>query len=407
MHRVTELLADRLVLVFTFSMSLKSWRDTGMLDRELALYRALAPSYATITLATYGDAEDQRILRDALPEDLRERFTVVCNDAGQTVIEFADALPQKVVDAVGADKSIVVKTNQMMGGEAAVRITQALRQAGKQVGLIARGGYLWTRFVTHEHGPHSEAANDAAAREKVLCQAADMVVGTTPDMIEDLSWRYGLNPAQTRVIPNFILTDRNPTEACEREKGLILYAGQLVPRKRVEVLIDAMTHLPDEYKPLLTLEIVGDGPERRNLMERAKRFGASVTFKSRLPHHELVERMHRCMVYAQASDLEGHPKTVIEAMGTGAAVIVADSPGLGLVVDHGSTGLRVPPDSEAFATAFGEMCNDLDWRDMLGATAARVTRARYALDAIVPLELDAHRLALSIGSSKTSLRAAG
>jgi hypothetical protein len=53
------------------------------------------------------------------------------------------------------------------------------------------------------------------------------------------------------------------------------------------------------------------------------------------------------------------------------------------------------------------MCNDLDWRDMLGATAARVTRARYALDAIVPLELDAHRLALSIGSSKTSLRAAG
>ena len=94
-------------------------------------------------------------------------------------------------------------------------------------------------------------------------------------------------------------------------------------------------------------------------------------------------------------------------MGTGAAVIVADSPGLGLVVDHGSTGLRVPTDCDALATAFGEMVNDVDWREMIGSAAARVTRARFALETIAPLELEAHRLALSLGHAKATLKVAG
>lgn len=404
---MNEVVADRLVLVFTFSVSLRIWRDSGMLDRELALYRAIAPNYGGITLVTYGDSEDEEILRSALPEAERSKFAVICNDTKLPILEYADKLPERVVSALAGDRTIVVKTNQMMGGEAGVKITQALRGAGKQVGLVARGGFLWTRFVTHEHGPHSEVASDAAAREKFLCQSADMIVGTTPDMVEDLAWRYGLNPAQTRVIPNYILTDREPTEASQREKGLILYAGQLVPRKRVDVLIDAMARLSDDFKPLLHLEIIGEGPERRSLEERARQFGASVEFKSRVSHHELMDRMHRCMVYAQASELEGHPKTVIEAMGTGATVIVAASPGLGLVVDHGSTGLRVPSDSDAFATAFGEVYNDPDWRDMLGSAAARVARSRYALDTITPPELESHRLALLVGRTRTGYRAAG
>lgn len=406
-HRVSEVLADRLVLVFTYGMTLKAWRDTGMLERELALYRAIAPEYGGIILVTYGDADETRILDENIPEDLRSRFSVIYNDSNQTQAQYAQALPERVTRALSDVSSVVVKTNQMMGGEVGVRITQAARSAGKRVGLVARGGFLWTRLVTHEHGPHSDAASDAASREEFLCRNADVVVGTTQEMIEDLSWRYGLNPALTRIIPNYVLTDRNPTEAVDREAGLILYAGQLIPVKRVDLLIDAMAQLTDDIKPLLRLEIVGEGPEYSALVERAKQNGARVEFKPRMPHRELMERMHKCMIYAQASEMEGHPKTVIEAMSTGAAVVVADSPGLGTVVDHGSTGVRVPADSDAFATAFGELLGDMDWRDMLGATASRVSRARYALESILPMEIESHRVALSVGSGTATLRAAG
>lgn len=402
--RLTTPLADSLVLVFTLGMSVKAWRATGMLEREWALYRALLPHYKRLVLVTYGGPEDQEILRELLTPEEASKVVLVCNHEKRGTLDYMIDMPARVRQALGDSKTVVIKTNQMMGGDAAVRLTDALREGGLTVGLIARGGYLWTRFVTYEHGPHSEAADDAAGREKLLCQAADVVVGTTPDMIEDLAWRYGLHPDRTRVIPNYVLTDEAPTTASEREKDLLLYAGQLVHRKRVHILIEAVAQLPGEMRERVRLEIVGDGPEKATLEALAARLEVKATFLPRMPHRELLQRMRRCTLYLQASDLEGHPKTVLEAMAAGGVVIVADAPGLGGVVDHGSTGLRVAGAADAFTNAISELLNDEDWRDLLGMTASRAVRARYGLEAILPQELDAHRLALAQAQARAQAR---
>lgn len=391
-------IADSLILVSTAGMSLKVWRDTGMLEREWALYERLLEHYGRIVVVTYGGSEDEDILR-TLPGD-QSRMHVEANTSKLPMHEYVDALPPRVLAVLHSSKSVVVKTNQMVGGETAIAIADSLRCAGKQVGLIARGGYLWSRFVTHEQGPDSDAAQVAAARERLVCQAADMVVGTTDDMVEDLAWRYGLNRSQTRVVPNYILGDVAPVEVCDRERGLLLYAGQLVKRKRVDLLIEAVAKLPEETRSRVTLEVIGEGAERKALEELAKQLGAPVVFKPRIPHRELLQRMARCTLYVQASAWEGHPKTVLEAMGTGAPVIVADAPGLGEVVDHGSTGLRVSGDADAFSNAMNELLGDEDWRELLGAAAARAMVMRLGLNAIVPQEIAVHKLALEFGQKK-------
>jgi hypothetical protein len=53
-----RLIEVRLVLFFTRGVSLKTWDDVGMLEREVALYRALRPNLRDITFVTYGDARD-------------------------------------------------------------------------------------------------------------------------------------------------------------------------------------------------------------------------------------------------------------------------------------------------------------------------------------------------------------
>lgn len=393
-------IADSLVLVFTPGISLKVWRDTGMIDREWALYERLLAHYGKIVVVSYGGAEDEAILR-TLPGDA-SRLAIVHNAARAPSLEYADSIPSRVLTALDGSSTVVVKTNQMAGGETAVRIVEAVRHAGKRAGLIARGGYLWSRFVTHEHGPHSDAADDASERERLLCQAADMVVGTTADMVEDLSWRYGLNPGRTKVIPNYILAEGDAVPACMREPGLLLYAGQLVRRKHVEILIDAVQMLPAETRARVSLEIVGEGDEQPALEEQARRLKVPAVFRPRIPHRDLLKRMGECAVYLQASDWEGHPKTVLEAMGAGAPVIVADAPGLGTVVQHGATGLRVARDAEAFSTAIHELINDEDWREMLGSAAARVTRDRLSLASILPQEVAVHQGALAWGSQRSA-----
>ena len=48
----------RLVLFFTHGVSLKTWEDVGMLEREVALYRWMQGHGVQVTFVTYGYASD-------------------------------------------------------------------------------------------------------------------------------------------------------------------------------------------------------------------------------------------------------------------------------------------------------------------------------------------------------------
>jgi len=146
---------------------------------------------------------------------------------------------------------------------------------------------------------------------------------------------------------------------------------------------------------------VGEGPEEDALRSLAARLGAPVRFERRVPHRELLARMRRCAVYAQASAYEGHPKTVIEAMCAGAPVVVAAAPGLDAPVETGVTGLCVPGDADSFAHAIGELLRDTDWSESLGSAAAASVRQRLGLAATVEREIEAARTAMAEGHSAT------
>ncbi len=402
-----DLIADALVVVFTYGVSLRTWSDTGGIARELALYEALASSYSVIVLCTYGGPGDAELLASALPASLHSKFRLVCNDQRVETSRYAAQLPALVRKAVGDGdaKRVIVKTNQMAGGHIASHIAQNLRSWGITTALVARGGYLWSRMTAYEHGPQSRQAREAGAIEAELCATADIVVGTTREMLDDLAWRYHLANDRLRLIPNYILVPENtlPDES-SRVPGLLLYAGQLVKRKRVDILIDAVAALDPEVRKDVSLEIIGDGPELESLGAQAATCGAPVLFRSRLPHAALMERMSQCSLYLQASEMEGHPKTVLEAMAAGAPVVVAATPGLAQVVTHGITGLRVGGDVESFSRAIHELLADPSWREILSTGAARTMRATLSLAVTVPKEQESHRAALARAATSTKLR---
>jgi hypothetical protein len=374
--------ADALVLTLTRGMSLGEWERLGLLEREWGLYERLAGHYRTIVVLSYGDEAAERAIAAGL-------------SPAPIVIAPADArdTPARVRAALGGAASVVVKTNQMDGVGPAIRVTRDLRAHGVCVGLVGRGGYLRSRFAADQFGPASRQAAEAAAEEHDLCAAADVIVGTTPEMAHALSWRYGVPFDRTRVIPNFVLVEGGAEGAGEREP-VVLYAGQLVARKRVHMLIEAMARLSPPNRQS-TLSIIGEGPEEGALRGLASELGVRAAFEKRIGHADLLRRMARASVYAQASSLEGHPKTVIEAMASGAAVVVTDAPGMGDVLTHGVTGLRVDSQAGAIADAVDLLLTDQAWREQLGNAAAHVAQERYGLGTILPRELEAHRMAIA------------
>jgi glycosyltransferase involved in cell wall biosynthesis len=393
------LIGDALVLVLSPGVTLRTWRDRGVLEREWSLYRDLLPHYAQLIVVSTGGRDEEDLLLSLVPGPYAARVKAVCDRDGAGSAVFARAVPAMVAGLLAQATHVLVKTDQMMSGAMAVSITDALRGRGKKVGLLARGGYLWTRFIAHEQGPHSQAAEASGQEERDLCQAADMVAGTTQRMVDDLAWRYNLDPARTVAIPNFVLIEHPGLSVTQREERLVLSAGALVARKRVKMLIDAAVALR-EIDSKARLEIIGEGPLKAELESYAKDHDAPVSFLGQIPHGQLLKRMSECQVYVQCSELEGHPKTVIEAMSCGAAVVVTDSPGQGGLIQHGVTGLRCQADPRELARIVAELLNDEDWRVVMGSSAQRITQSACGLPAILEQELEVQRRTLRYGQSR-------
>jgi len=407
-------IADALVLVLPSAVSLREWEATGVLGREMALYERLRPLYHSIVIVSHGGSSEVQAAASVAPW-----AAVVCNSEIERPQQYEESLPGRVVTALASAREIVVKTTTLTDGSMAVRILDALRSAevpGRRVGLLASGGRLSSRFTALEHGPNSLAACEAARHERELGRWADVVAGTTRDMLEDLAWRYELDPAAMMLVPNYVFGGgregasrglRSSEELAgavagsgsgdepERQPGLVLSAGRFTRRKRFDTLIRAIAGLPDSLREGVTLRLIGDGPEAPQLFMLAEELGVVCDFVPPLGHSEMLAQMSMCCVYAQASELEGHPRAVLGAMSTGAAVVVADTPGLGDAIQSGVTGLRVVGDAASFTHAIGALLADDDWRVILGAAASRMVRASYSLDVVVKQEIEAHRLTLA------------
>jgi len=79
--------------------------------------------------------------------------------------------------------------------------------------------------------------------------------------------------------------------------------------------------------------------------------------------------------------MEGCPVALLEAMAAGRACVATDVPGSRDVVEHGSSGLLVPPeDPGAMARALETLTRDPDLRGRLGAGARARIEARYTIE---------------------------
>jgi glycosyltransferase involved in cell wall biosynthesis len=89
-------------------------------------------------------------------------------------------------------------------------------------------------------------------------------------------------------------------------------------------------------------------------------------------------------VFVLSSISEGMPLSVLEAMASGKAIVTTQCGGIPEIVDHGKTGLLVPPsDSSALAEAIGDLLSDRSKAERLGANAQLKFQKEFTLDGMI------------------------
>lgn len=393
-------IADALVWLLPAGGTLSGYRAAGTLRREWALMQAMLDHYPRLIIASTGDETETTALDDVLPAHLRDCVHVVFEYEPEPNPITASALAEQVAEALGSARTVVCRASEVRGAFYTIDLVHDLRSRGFVVAFVARTTEAWTRFIAHETGPHAEEAVLSGTEEGTVCQLSDMLIGTTPVMVSDLAWRYTLDPRTTAVVSNYATPVSESETVKERIKGLLLYAGPLVARTRVDTLIEAVAMLHEAH-PDIRLEVLGNGPHLETLQALATELHAPVTFVTDATHERRIERMCVCDIFVHASALESQPLELIEAMSRGAPCVVADAPGLGEVVHHGVTGLRCAGDAQSFAHVIQEVLGDDDWRAMMGSSGARLAESSYGLAGVVEAEIMAHERAVAMATERT------
>jgi glycosyltransferase involved in cell wall biosynthesis len=184
-------------------------------------------------------------------------------------------------------------------------------------------------------------------------RAADGVVAVSHDLATHL-FRMGVESSKVRVIHDGVDRTLFATGNKARERGIlnlplekrvILFIGNLVPVKAIDVLLRAIAE-PALNKELFELVIVGHGPSRPTLELLARQLGVAsrVRFAGVLPQTELPRWYRAADLFVLPSHSEGVPNVLLEASACGTPWVASRVGGIPEIAHLGVSRL-VPPNA--------------------------------------------------------------
>ena len=236
------------------------------------------------------------------------------------------------------------------------------------------------------------------ARDVELRHAAH--VFTPSAYLRELALRWGVAADRVSVLPNPapVLPPELPArDELRRTLGLngatLAFAGRLTAQKSLGRALEAVAGADG-----VQLVIAGEGPDRKQLEERAAELGIAqrVRFLGAQPREQIVELFRAADAAILSSSWENFPHVVVEALAAGTPVLAMSVGGVAEVVRDGENGLLVPAgDTAALGEAVRRYFGDESLRERLrGAAAGSV--ARYAPERVLgELEETLRRVALA------------
>ena len=205
-------------------------------------------------------------------------------------------------------------------------------------------------------------------------RSVDCVICQSNSMADEVTRGAPVKRERVRVIYNPVVRGKNANAGrSDREDKLrFLAVGRLAPEKRLELVIRAFAILKRKHSNA-TLTIVGDGPCRDWLEELATVEGISAAVEFTGFQEDPTAWMLHSTALVMASEYEGLPNAVLEALAIGLPVVACDCPGgireiaetttrLTLVEEATPAALARAMEETALRSAMQESPSDAFWQ---------------------------------------------
>lgn len=167
------------------------------------------------------------------------------------------------------------------------------------------------------------------------------------------------------------------------EAPIVGTVGRMVERKGYYDLLEAWPIVLHNY-PDAHLLIVGDGPERNGLTERARALGIADTVHLPGTRDDVPALLDLMDVFAFPSHFEGLSGALLEAMAVGVPIVTTPIDGNSELVTDGESGVYVPvSDPVSLGLRIVELLSDPARGRELGERASTVATDQFTLDRMI------------------------
>ena len=300
----------KIVLLLTYGVSLKTWFETGLLERELSYYQYLYKKFGIkTTVISYGNESDYLFLKKA-------KFKFI------KIIPIYSILPYNKVRLFRFFQSFfiffkiqkyinefdTIKTNQIWGSWVLLYPKFFLKKK-----ILIRGGY--------------EPFKNSINNDKYLIRLifwinsliayllANRVIVTTQEIKNFIKTKFFFINKKITVIPNFIYINTFKILNLERLDKRILFVGRNSDEKNLDIILNALKNSQ------LTLDIIGKGFNKKLISKWKKKYNFRINYLGVIKNFNLSFIYNKYKVLILISKYEGNPKTILEAMASGCLIL--------------------------------------------------------------------------------------
>ena len=180
---------------------------------------------------------------------------------------------------------------------------------------------------------------------KFVLKKADTIRTVNPKIKKQL---VGNGIKEKKIMDFPVFLDVNKFENCKKDlkdkfsnfDNIILFVGFLIPRKGVDVLINAFSLILEKFPNTLLL-LVGDGPERTKLENLSEKLNLSknIIFEGNISHEDICAYFKLCNLFVLPSFSESWGRVVLEAMVFEKPVIVSNACKIADLIQKSNSGL--------------------------------------------------------------------
>jgi glycosyltransferase involved in cell wall biosynthesis len=235
---------------------------------------------------------------------------------------------------------------------------------------------------------------------RFIAKRADYIRIVSPFLFDPLD-ALGIDRKKIFLIPprcnsklfNKKNIDPQKPEHLAQNKYNILFVGNLIFAKGVDILLEAFALIEKEYSDI-GLVYVGDGEEEAHLISRSSELGVDkkVMFVGRLEYKLIPSIMHYSDILVLPSREEGVGRVILEAMAMKLPVIASNIGGIPLVIDNLKDGILFEPgDIHELKSQVLFLINNKDFSDTITTNAHQKFIDNYEYEISINMFLNMYK----------------